>query len=137
MALTDSRAYHTAQTHFLYKDITYADDGETVSLGWVPAGASIINAGVNVWTAFNGNSTNDLDIGYRNGGNSETDDTDEYASSISLATAGIIQADDVATAAVNYFANGAEIVGVVVSTASASAGSARVWVEYLVPTDAG
>lgn len=131
MSLKDARQYHTNQTHYLRKAITFADDGETVSLGWVPDGAVVINAGVNVHTAFNGNSTNDLDIGYRNGGNSETDDTDEYASSISLATAGIIQADDVATAAVNKFPGGAEIVAVVAATASASAGEATVWVEYL------
>lgn len=130
MSLQDAREYHTSQTHYLRKAISYTDDGDTVSLGWVPEGAVIVNAGVNVHTAFNGDTTNDLDIGYRNGGDSETDDTDEYASSISLATAGIIQADDVATAAVNKFDGGAEIVAVVTSTGSASAGSATVWVEY-------
>ncbi len=136
MSLNDAREYHTAQTHYLRADITYSDNGTTVSLGWVPPGATIINAGVNVYTAFDGDTTNTLNIGYRNGGNSETDDADEYASAIALGTAGIIQADDVATAAVNYFANGAEITCGVVSTASASAGAGVVWVEYLAVVDA-
>ena len=68
MSLNDAREYHTAQTHYLRAAITYADNGTTVSLGWVPDGAVIINAGVNVYTAFNGDTTNTLNIGYRNGG---------------------------------------------------------------------
>lgn len=136
MSLNEAREYHTAQTHYLRKAITYADNGTTVSLGWVPAGAVIVGAGVNVYTAFNGDTTNTLDIGYRNGGNSETDDTDEYATDLALGTAGVIVADELATAAVNYFASGAEIVGVVVSTASASAGAGVVWIEYLADTQA-
>lgn len=137
MSLNDAREYHTAQVHYLRKAITYADNGTTVSLGWVPAGAEIIRAGVNVHTAFNGNSSNVLDIGYRNGGNSETDDTDEYATDLALGTAGVIVADELATAAVNFFPAGAEIVAPVVSTASASAGAATVWVEYLADTQDG
>lgn len=136
MSLNDAREYHTAQTHYLRKAITYADNGSTVSLGWVPDGATIVRAGVNVYTAFDGDTTNTLDIGYRNGGNSETDDTDEYATDLALGTAGVIVADELATAAVNYFAAGAEIVGVVVSTASASAGAGVVWIEYLADTQA-
>lgn len=132
MSIHDAQQYHSNQTHFLRKAIAYTDNGTTVSLGWVPAGAAIIRAGVNVYTAFNGNSSNVLDIGYRNGGNSETDDTDEYATDLALGTAGVIVADELATAAVNYFPNGAEIVAPVVSTASASAGAGIVWVEYTV-----
>jgi hypothetical protein len=132
MSIYDAQQFHTNQTHFLRKAIAYTDNGSTLSMGWVPPGAAVIGAGVNVYTAFNGNSSNVLDIGYRNGGNSETDDTDEYATDIALGTAGVIVADELATAAVNYFANGAEIVAVVVSTASASAGAGIVWLEYTV-----
>lgn len=131
MSLNDAREYHTSQTHYLRKAITYADDGTTVSLGWVPDGAVIVDGGVNVSTAFDGDTTNTLDIGYRNGGNSETDDADEFASAIALGTAGSIVADDMATAAVNTFPNGAEITASVTSTASASAGAGVVWVLYL------
>jgi len=132
MSVNDGQAYHTNQVHYLRKAITYADGGTTVSLGWVPAGASVIRAGVNVNTAFNGDSSNILDIGYRNGGNSETDDTDEFATDLALGTAGVIVADEMATAAVTTFAGGAEIVAPVVSTASASAGAGVVWVEFIV-----
>lgn len=136
MSLKDAREYHTAQTHYLRAAITYEDNGTVVSLGWVPDGAVVIDAGVNVTTAFNGNSANTLNIGYRNGGNSETDDADEYASAIALGTAGSIVADDMATAAVTQFPAGAEITASVTSTASASAGAGVVWVLYLADTEA-
>lgn len=137
MSLNDAREYHTAQVHYLRKAITYADNGTTVSLGWVPAGAAIVNAGVNVSTAFNAGTANTLNIGYRNGGNSETDDADEYASAIALGTAGRILADDMATAAVNVFPAGAEITAsVVLSGTAATAGGGVVWVKYLADTQA-
>ena len=132
MSISTGQQYHSNQVHFLRLAITYANDGDTVSLGWLPAGASVIRAGVNVNTAFDGDTTNTLDIGYRNGGNSETDDTDEFATDLALGTAGVIVADEMATAGVTTFANGVEIVGVVASTASATAGAGVVWVEYIV-----
>lgn len=132
MSVNDAQCYHTNQVHFLRKAITYANDGDTVSLGWVPAGASVIRGGVNVNTAFDGDTTNTLDLGYRNGGDGETDDTDEFATDLALGTAGVIVADEMATAAVTTFAGGAEIVGVVTSTASATAGAGVAWIEYIV-----
>jgi hypothetical protein len=132
MSINDAQQYHLNTVHFLRKEITYADNGETISLGWVPAGASVIRGGVNVNTVFNGDTTNTLDLGYRNGGNSETDDTDEFATDLALGTAGVIVADEMATAGVTTFANGAEIVGVVTSTASASTGAGVMWIEYIV-----
>ena len=133
MSVNDAQQYHTKQVHYLFADVTFSNDGETTSLGWVPAGASIVDAGANVTTAFDAGTTNTLNIGYRNGGNSETDDADEYASLIALGTAGIIAADDLATAAVNSFPGGAEITcGVVLTGTAATAGAATVWVQYIV-----
>ena len=96
MSVNDAQQYHTNQVHYLFADVTFSDDGTTTSLGWVPAGASIVDAGANVTTAFDAGTTNTLNIGYRNGGNGESDDADEYASLIALGTAGIIAADDLA-----------------------------------------
>lgn len=129
------RQYETDQTHYLMKKITFADNGTSPSLGWLPYGAIVVRAGVTVSTAFDGDATNTLDIGYQNGGNSETDDTNEYATVLALGTAGIIVADELATAAVNQFPKGAEIVCNVVSTADAAAGIGWVWLEYLVDND--
>lgn len=125
---TAAREYHTAQVHYLYKDITYADNGQTLSLGFVPAGATVIRGGVVVSTAFNGNSANTLDIG-------TAADTDGFATALALGTIGVIAMDELATSNdCGPYAADTELKCVVTSTASASAGAGRVWVEYLVPT---
>lgn len=121
-------------THFLRKKLTYANAAGTYSLGWVPPEASILRGGVVVHTAFNAGTNNQLDIGYRNGGDSETDDTDEYATDLALGTPAIVPFD--ATAAVLHFPKGAEIVCVLdVTGTAAGTGNAVVWVEYIVDND--
>lgn len=124
---TVAREYHTAQTHYLTKSISYLDDGDTLSMGFIPAGAIVVRAGVVVSTAFDGNSSNVLDIG-------TAADTDGFATDLALGTAGVIAADELATSNdVGPYAADTEIKCVVVSTASASAGAGTVFVEYLVP----
>ena len=125
-AATNARQYQTHQVHYLRKKITYADGGTTVTVGIIPAGATVIRAGVVVTTAFNGDSSNVLDIG-------TVADPDGFATDIALGTIGIIAADELATTNDAYDATSdVTIVAPVVSTASASAGVGFVWVEYLV-----
>lgn len=131
MSIHDAQQYHTNQVHYLRADIAYTDDGSTVSLGWVPAGATVIGGGVVVATAFDGDTTNAVDIGFRNAGDGTTADPDDYATALALGTVGIIEADALATAT-GYHAKGAEITAAVTSTASATAGSGYVYVTYLV-----
>lgn len=134
MSVNDAREYHTAQSHYLREPIDFNDNGSVVSLGWVPAKATIIGGGVVVSTAFNGDTTNAVDIGFRNAADGTTADPDDYATALALGTVGIIVADALATAT-GYHSEGAEITASVTSTASASAGAGYVWVEYLVDTD--
>jgi hypothetical protein len=135
MSIHDGYQTEHNHIHYLRKRITFSDAATSPSLGWVPFGATVIRGGVAVVTAFNGDATNTLDIGYQNGGNSETDDTNEFATVLALGTAGVIVADEMATAGQVYFPKGAEIVCNVVSTASPTAGVGYVWVEYLVDND--
>lgn len=125
-AATDARHYNTHQVHYLYKAITYSDNGSTLSMGYVPAGSYVIRGGVIVSTAFNGDSSNVLDIG-------TAADTDGFATDLALGTIGVIATDEMATTNDAYCATDTEIKCVVVSTASASAGAGMVWVEYIVP----
>ena len=62
---TTARQYSQQMIHYLRKGITYADDGTTVDVGTIPAGSLILKplSGVYVNTAFNGATTNTLDIG--------------------------------------------------------------------------
>lgn len=135
MSVNTGQIFHTKQIHFLRKKITYTDDGDVVSLGWVPEKSSIIRGGVVVLTAFDGNSSNVLDIGFRNAGDGTTADPDEYATDLALGTAGVIAADEMATAADAHLPGGAEITCSVTATASASAGEGYVWVEYITDVD--
>lgn len=122
-----AREYHTKQVHYLHKDFTYADDGSTLSMGYVPIGATVIRGGVVVSTAFNAGSTNVLDIG-------TAADSDGFATDLALGTIGVIAADEMATTndAGPYTAI-TEIVCVVDLTGTAAtAGVGRAWVEYIV-----
>ena len=120
---TTAQQYHTRQTHFLVKKITYADDGTTVTVGKLPANCSVIDVIVHVTTAFNGNSTNTVDVGVTGNTNDFTDDT-------ALGTVGVIRDTELATATSADITADIDCVAVVVSTASASAGVAYVIVEY-------
>lgn len=117
--------YPQNMLHFLAKSITYADNGTTVTIGTLPPGAAVVRGGVVVSTAFNGDTTNTVDIGV-------TGNTDDFATDLALGTAGVISTDDMATATSAYSASSRDVVAVVVSTASASAGAGIVWVEYVI-----
>ena len=130
--------YEQNVVHVLRKSLVFGDATAltTFSMGWVPNQAAIVDAGVNVLTVFNAGTNNLLDIGYRNGGNSESDDLDEYATKVVLTTAGIIAADELATAAVNIFPLGAEITcSLDLTSTAATTGRAVVWVQYVVDND--
>lgn len=132
MSIYEGKQYHSDQVHYLRADISYTDDGSTVSMGWLPKGAVVIDGGVVVSTVFDGDTTNTVDLGFRNAGDGTADDADEFASALSLAAAGRIVADDMATAGDLLFPSGAEVTATVVSTAGATAGSGVVYISYLV-----
>jgi hypothetical protein len=124
---TVARDYHTAQVHYLTKSFTYADDGSTLSMGYVPSGGFVVRGGVIVSTAFNAGSTNVLDIG-------TADDTDGFATDLALGTIGVITADEMATTNDAYCSADTEIKCVVDLTGTAAtAGVGIAWVEYIVP----
>lgn len=124
---TNAREYHTMQVHYLGVDFTYLHDGQTLSLGYVPAGGSVIRGGVVVSTAFNAGSTNVLDIG-------TSADPDGFATDLALGTIGVIAADEMATTNdAGPYTSDTEIVAVVDLTGTAaSAGAGRAWVEYIL-----
>lgn len=115
--------------HYIAKDFTFADAGTTITVGVVPIGGTVIRGGVVVSTAFNGDTTNTLDIG-------TAADTDGFATVLALGTIGVIATDEMATTNdAGPYTSDTTIQAVVVSTASASAGVGRVWVEYILDPD--
>jgi hypothetical protein len=127
---TPARLYHTQQTHYLRKGITFNDIGNTVDVGVLPAGAIVVNAGVVVSTAFNSGTTDVLDIG-------TSADTDGFATDIDLRTAGKIAADELATSNdLGPYAADTTIQAVLASTGTAAtAGAAEVFVEFIPDND--
>ena len=124
------QAYVSNQIHYIAKTITYADNGKTVTIGTIPSGALVLPgvSGIAVTTAFNGDTTNTSDIGI-------SGTTTKYASALALGTLGWIELDVITEASGNSsLTTAAEtIIATVVSTASASAGSAVVVIAYILP----
>lgn len=130
-----ARQYHHQMMHFLRKRITFADYGTTVTVGKLPAGASVVGGGVHVITAFNSSGTDLLDVGFSGG--SSTDDPNGYATLLTMAAVGWIVLDELATTT-----NIQQTVDTLVtcapaqSVADATAGVADVIVWYIPNSDA-
>ena len=116
--------------HFLRKSITFADNGKTVNVGYLPAGAVIIKkaSGVAVTTAFNGDSSNVLQVG------PSTDaGTNLWATDLALGTLGFVPLDEAVTDLIG--ASDVLVQAAVTSTASASAGAGEIIICYLPDSD--
>lgn len=127
-----ARQFHQQMIHYLRKTITYADNGKTIAVGTIPAGSIVLPelSGVYVTTAFNGDTTNTVDVGI-------TGTTQKYSSALALGTLGFIEQDVLTTSAASSLLTTADeaIIATVVSTASASAGSAEVVMAYIPDND--
>jgi hypothetical protein len=88
---TTARKYSQAQIHYVRKNLAYTDGiTATVTIGKLPAGALVVDAGVAVTTVWNFGTNNLLNMG-------TTADPDGFATSLSLATVGLIKWDEFAT----------------------------------------
>lgn len=127
-----AREHPLQMVHYLRKTITFADDGDTIVVGYLPAGALVLPAlsGAYVTTAFDGNATNTVDIGI-------TGSTTKYASALALGTLGHIELDVITDASGNSSLTTAveEVIATVISTASAAAGSAEIVIAYIPDND--
>lgn len=127
-----ARQNYTQQTGYLHKTIAYNTSGiaTAVTVGVLPAGASVIGGGVHVTTAFNDSGTDTLDVGFIGG----TTDADGYATLLDLSAVGYIVLDELAATT-----NIKQSVDTTVTckyngqNGNASAGAAEVYVLYLLP----
>lgn len=124
---TAARDYNMQMIHYLRKTITYADGGTTVTVGTIPAGALLVKpiSGVAVNVAFNGDTSNILDIG-------PSDNTDLWMTDGSLASIAFVPLDEAVS---NLVSSDTVVQCAVVSTASASAGSAEIVIAYIPDND--
>lgn len=124
-----ARRIETQQVHYLHKRITFADFGTTVTVGVIPANASVIGGGVHVTTAFNSSGTDLLDVGFIGG----TTDADGYATLLLLSAVGYIVLDELATTTnIKQTVDTTVTCAPAQSVADASAGVAEVYVTYVL-----
>ncbi|TIO15625.1 MAG: hypothetical protein E5X86_19850 [Mesorhizobium sp.] len=129
---TNARFYETQQVHYLRKRITFADYGTTVTVGKIPAGASVIDGGVHVVTAFNSSGTDLLDVGFIG----STTDADAYATDLTMAAVGYIPFDELgATTNIQQTVDTTVTCAPAQSVADATAGVADVIVAFVVDND--
>jgi hypothetical protein len=119
------------QVHYLHKQITFATENSAITIGVIPANASVIGGGVHVVTAFNDSGTDTLDVGFTGG--SSTADPDAYATVLDLSAVGFIALDELAATT-----NIKQTVDTTVTCIyngqnnNASAGVAEVYVTYVI-----
>jgi hypothetical protein len=124
-----ARRLETQQVHYLHKQITFSDLGTVVTVGYLPANASVIGGGVHVTTAFNSSGTDLLDVGFIG----STTDDDAYATDLTLAGVGFIALDELAaTTNIKQTVDCTVTCTPAQSVADATAGVAEVYVTYVL-----
>lgn len=128
-AATTARQYSQQMIHYLRKGITYADNGLTVDVGTIPAGALVLKplSGVYVNTAFNGGTTNTLDVGP-----STDSGTNLWGTLLALGSIAMVPLDEAVAMTVSV---DTLVQAKVVSTASASAGEAEIVIAFIPDND--
>jgi hypothetical protein len=122
---TVAREYHSHQVHYLRKDFTYANAGQVLTVGVLPAGALILRnlSGVQINVAFTAATNHQLDIG-------TTDNDDLYATNLELNAIDFIEIDEAVSMAVSVdttITATPDLTG-----ASNTAGSGTVVIAYLI-----
>lgn len=131
-AATNARQTHLQVVHTLRKRITYADYGTTVTIGKIPAGASVIGGGVHVITAFDSSGTDLLDVGFIG----STTDADGYATDLDLSSVGYKTLDELgATTNIQQTVDTTVTCAPAQSAADATAGVADVIIQFVVDND--
>ncbi len=126
-----ARHFAAPVVQYLRLDITYADDGKTLTVGTLPAGAIILGeiSGAYVSTIFNGNATNTVDIGA-----SDDTGTNNFGTAMSLGAVAFVKLDELGT--FGYVVSSeTKVVALVTSTATASAGVATVVIAFIEDND--
>lgn len=126
-----ARQYDTCQVHYLRKGLAYTDGiTATVSIGMIPQGAMVVDAGIAVTTSYNWGTNNLINLG-------TAGDTDGFATSLSLATVGLIKWDELATSDDIVAAADTWVTATYICTGTAATrGAAEAFVAFILDNDA-
>jgi hypothetical protein len=132
MSGPSARVNQSQTVHFLRKRINYVSNGTTITVGKIPAGASVIGGGVHVVTAFNDSGTDTLIVGFIG----STTDDNAYATLLDLSAVGYIVLDELATTTNIQQTVDATVTCVYAGqNSNATAGVADVIIQYIPNTD--
>ena len=92
MSTPSARNDGSQNVHFLRKRVTFGMNGSTITVGKLPAGASVVGGGAHVVTAFNDSGTDTLIVGFVG----STTDDNAYATLLDLSAVGYIALDELA-----------------------------------------
>lgn len=120
---TTARKFHHDLVHYVSAPIVYTTLSYTV--GKLPAGALIVDAGVVVTTGFAGGTPQTLDIGVGA-------DTDGLATALVITSAGKKVADELATSDDLYLSADTDVNATLSAGATVSAGAGYVYVAYIL-----
>lgn len=120
---TVARKFHHDLVHYVSCPIVYTTLSYTI--GKLPAGAAIVDAGVIVTTAFAGGTPQTLDIGVGA-------DTDSLATALVITSKGRKAADELATSVDMYLSADTDVNATLSAGATVSAGAGYVYVAYIL-----
>jgi hypothetical protein len=116
------------QVHYLRKRITFADIATTVTVGRIPAGASVTGGGVHIITAFNATTTNVANVGFIGASTNAS----AYATALVTSAVGFIALDELAaTTNVQGTVEHAVTIAATETGAASTAGVADVIIQYV------
>jgi len=127
------QSYELNVVHTLTKKITFADDDDTVEVGWLPANCGVVGAGVFTATAWNGDGEDAVNLGFDSSEQGATTDNNAFTeTALDLDALGHVAGDVVSTANI-FFTAPARVTASPTSAGTApTAGVAYVYVDYVV-----
>jgi hypothetical protein len=120
---TVARTYQTEQVHYVSAAIVYTTLSTTI--GVLPKGAAVVDAGVFVTTAFAGGTPQTVDLG-------TASDTDGFATALVVTSIGRKVADELATSDDLVMAADTEVKATISAGATPSAGAGYAYVAYIM-----
>lgn len=114
--------------HFLRKTVTYSDNGDQLTVGTLPAGATILKAlsGINVDTAFNAGTTNTINVG-------TSADDNLYGTALAAGSIAFVALDE--AVAMTVSSDTVMTASVALAGTAATAGQAEVIIAYVPDID--
>lgn len=125
---SDARQFHTQQIHFLRKSFAFGDNGVALTVGKLPAGATILKplSGINVDVAFDAGTSNTVNIG-------TSADDNLYGTLLAAGTIAFVPLDE--AVAMTVSAETTITATVVLTGTAATAGNGEVVIAYVPDTD--